>query len=181
MLAADPKVFSRFIISANRISAAGIPITGEKALACGGLSAFLGFACPAFSQHDYFLGRANCQTFLRSSFGVPLNNPCVAGQWTPPQITGNSFTVNGQTYVRLIPLLGPVAMDEMTATWPVGMLRPSDYYDAIKARWQALVESEIGKGWFRQCAGWLAGTLSKRCAAHYAIKKMQQALTEWKL
>jgi putative MFS transporter len=59
VLAADPSVFSRFMISAQRDG-----LTGAKAIATGGLGAFIGFASRAFLRHDYLLGRANCQALL---------------------------------------------------------------------------------------------------------------------
>jgi hypothetical protein len=47
------------------------PIEGSKAIACGGLEGFAGFISKEFRIHDYFLGRANCEKFLRDHFTVP--------------------------------------------------------------------------------------------------------------
>lgn len=46
-------------------------IDGSKAIACGALSGFAGFISKEFRIHDYFLGRANCEKFLRDHFTVP--------------------------------------------------------------------------------------------------------------
>jgi predicted acylesterase/phospholipase RssA len=44
---------------------------GERAIACGALGGFSGFMNKEFRVHDYFLGRYNCQVFLRDYFTVP--------------------------------------------------------------------------------------------------------------
>ena len=80
LLAADPDVFSRFMITPMRDGE-----VGGGALASNGLGAFLGFACPAFMRHDYLLGRANCQRYLRSSLVLAEDNPVFAGMWTDQQ------------------------------------------------------------------------------------------------
>lgn len=45
--------------------------TGSKAIACGAFSGFAGFVNKEFRIHDFFLGRANCEKFLRDHFTVP--------------------------------------------------------------------------------------------------------------
>lgn len=46
-------------------------------LACGGLGGFAGFFKKEFREHDFLLGRRNCQLFLKRYFSVPeaKNNP----------------------------------------------------------------------------------------------------------
>ena len=44
---------------------------GDKAIACGTLSGFGGFLSKEFRIHDYYLGRYNCEVFLRDYFTVP--------------------------------------------------------------------------------------------------------------
>jgi hypothetical protein len=44
-----------------------------QALACGSLGGFGGFLSKEFRIHDFFLGRHNCQSFLRKYFVVNLN------------------------------------------------------------------------------------------------------------
>jgi len=48
-------------------------IEGGKAIACGSLGGFSGFISKEFRIHDYFLGRANCEKFLRDHFTVPAD------------------------------------------------------------------------------------------------------------
>jgi len=48
------------------------PVQGAGAIACGSLGGFGGFLNKEFRIHDFFLGRANCEQFLRYHFNVPL-------------------------------------------------------------------------------------------------------------
>lgn len=49
-------------------------------LACGGLGGFAGFFKKGFREHDFLLGRRNCQLFLQKYFSVPeeKNNPILS-------------------------------------------------------------------------------------------------------
>lgn len=73
-LAADPDVYSRFMLSPVRAGANGLTLTGEKALASGGLGAFAGFLSEAYRHHDFLLGRRNAEYFLRTYFALPQDN-----------------------------------------------------------------------------------------------------------
>jgi len=48
-------------------------IEGKKAIACGFMGGFGGFIHKEFRVHDFFLGRANCERFLREYFTVDVN------------------------------------------------------------------------------------------------------------
>lgn len=43
---------------------------GSAAIACGSLGGFGGFLNKSFREHDFFLGRLNCQSFLRRHFRI---------------------------------------------------------------------------------------------------------------
>lgn len=45
-------------------------VAGDKAIACGALDGFGGFINKEFRIHDYFLGRHNCNIFLRDYFTI---------------------------------------------------------------------------------------------------------------
>lgn len=49
-------------------------IEGSRAIACGALGGFGGFFGKEFRRHDFFMGRRNCQRFLRSHFSIPVDN-----------------------------------------------------------------------------------------------------------
>lgn len=46
-------------------------VYGEKAIACGNLGGFGGFLHKDFREHDFYLGRFNCEIFLRDYFTIP--------------------------------------------------------------------------------------------------------------
>ncbi|WP_243348829.1 patatin-like phospholipase family protein [Parabacteroides sp. FAFU027] len=73
----DDDDFTRFMIVPVRYR------NEEKekySIACGSFGGFGGFFSKKFRQHDYMLGRRNCQRFLQNYFGVPQekNNPIIA-------------------------------------------------------------------------------------------------------
>jgi hypothetical protein len=179
VLAVDPDIFSRFMISANRDG-----IIGSKALATAGLGAFIGFACPAFARHDFMLGRQNCQRMLLETFGLPTTNPIVSPWYstaTAADKAAHTFQLNGQTMVRLIPLCGDTAVIETTEPWPVGKLDPENFRDLIETRWKMLLNGELPNEWWKPFTGWLGGLVSEGKVADTVIGKMNDALGEWRL
>lgn len=176
LLAADPSVFSRFMISAQRDA-----LTGAKAIATGGLGAFIGFASRAFMRHDYLLGRANCQALLSNFLLLSPNNPVMQDCWSEDALKWNSATLNGQQYVRVIPLLDNVAVAEGLDPWPKGALDPSIYKSAIEQRWKAILGAELQGLWWGKLVGWFGGLVSEGQVAEFAVQKMNEALKEWGL
>lgn len=55
-------------------SGAGTKIDGSKAIACGAMDGFSGFMHKEFRIHDYYLGRYNCEMFLRNYFTIPAEH-----------------------------------------------------------------------------------------------------------
>lgn len=68
----DPR---QFLIAPSRRSPSDPAqiLEGSKAIACGSLGGFGGFIHKNFRIHDFFLGRANCEHFLRCHFTVPYD------------------------------------------------------------------------------------------------------------
>lgn len=80
-IANNPDDASRFLIAPVRyVEDPKTKIEGSKAIACGFLGGFGGFINRDFRMHDYFLGRANCEQFLRYYFTIPVekNNPIIS-------------------------------------------------------------------------------------------------------
>src|SRR5215831_9973165 len=176
VLAVDPSVFSRFMISAQRDD-----LVGTKAIATGGLGAFIGFACRAFMRHDYLLGRANCQALLQKFLTLSPENPIMKGCWSEEALQLNSVQLNGQRNLRLIPLLDDVAVPESLDPWPKGALEPSVYKGAIEQRWKAVISGELRGLWWGKFLGWLGGLVSEEEVAEFVLRKMNDALKEWDL
>ena len=68
-----PKFFSK-----NAARSLIIPVNSDNKdypIACGSLGGFGGFFSKEFREHDFFLGRKNCQSFLRKYFSIEANPP----------------------------------------------------------------------------------------------------------
>ncbi len=140
-LAAESSVFSRFMITARRpMAAGGGEWIGSDAICSSGMSAFLGFMSEDYRRHDYFLGRANCQAFLRDVFAVPESNPVVSG-WTAAQGAAHGFKKGNIRYRRLIPLIGTAADPQANIPWPAGKFIPAALQGAVKARVNAVLSN----------------------------------------
>jgi Patatin-like phospholipase len=66
-LASEDEVLSRFMIAPTRNDA-----YKDAPIASASLDGFGGFLDKAFREHDFYLGRRNCQRFLNRRFGIPL-------------------------------------------------------------------------------------------------------------
>lgn len=174
LLAADPNVFSRFMLTAQRDGAAAF---GGPALASAGLDAFIGFACEDFAAHDYILGRKNCQDFLKNVFVLDKANPIMQLGWSTAQIAGHRLTE--AQFLPIIPLMREAAIPETLLPWPKGALDPEDYRNSIAARFAAIVEYE-GKqaSTFLKFATWLGANLGENGVASYVINRMNTYLAD---
>lgn len=169
LLALDNNVFSRFMISAQRAG-----LFGGAAIASSGLDAFLGFACQAFRRHDYLLGRANCQAFLRSEFVLPAGAKALNTGPSNAPLTTSAF-------LPIIPLVGAAAVTETPAPWPKGELDPEIYRGDIEKRFKALVDAGLSGGLGKKFAAWFLNEFADGSVADFVIGKMKQALTDLNL
>lgn len=76
-LLADERVRSRFVLGPARI-ADGALVAGSRAIAGGAIAGFAGFLDTAYRSHDFMLGRANAELFVRNYFVLPRTNPLFA-------------------------------------------------------------------------------------------------------
>ncbi len=115
-LANDPEIYSRFLVVPRR----GFRHDGTPepyTIACGSLEGFGGFLSRKFREHDYQLGRRNCQWFLKQYFTLPSEgekrNRLFDG-WSPEG--RKTFSVRKSTdpsvvlpILPIIPLMGSAA------------------------------------------------------------------------
>jgi hypothetical protein len=183
LMAADPNVFSRFMLSPTRGD-----ITGEEAIASGGVGAFIGFACPAFMRFDYLLGRANCPQFLRGLFNLSDTNPLFMN-WADPKfkdwvdrqrelVRRYAPAGQGENKLPIIPLVGDAAVDEALDPWPKGKLDPERYRDAIEARFRAIFELELSGDFAKAALGWIGAHATQRYVADVLINAMKAYLAK---
>jgi hypothetical protein len=139
-LAARPDCFSRFMITAKRGNK-----SGGEAIATASVCAFGGFLHKSFREHDYFLGRKNCQEFLNnvdSGLWFHDTNP-VFQEWIEKnQIAANQLKrkdSKGVSRLPLIPLYGSSSLEQISIPYPVGI------FDVESSSFQEQLEMRIDK------------------------------------
>jgi hypothetical protein len=138
--AMDPEIYSRYLVAPKR-SDQDDPMS-SKPLATALLGGFGGFLDRSFREHDYQLGRRNCQQFLQEHFAVGLNNPiAVAAQ---AAAVNQQFDKNHQ-HVRVIPLFGTAYPPIDLPEWPrIDYARLQAIETRIRGRADAVV-SELAR------------------------------------
>jgi len=119
----DPKVFNRFLIGPKRKLHDDSATVGGKALCGEGLGAFLGFMCRDYREHDFLLGRKNCQDFLTQTFVLGDGNTLFAAGIQPQLDASLPKPMGG---VRpIVPLYGSASVPQQQPDWPAGKFRPN--------------------------------------------------------
>ena len=141
----DEAVFSRFLINpirANPIIGATGAWTGGQAIASSALAAFGGFLSSSFREHDFLLGRKNCQSFLLKHFSLPDTNSLFhAPFWSDDQ-----KRLYGQTdpgFLPIIPLMGSAKTPLSAPPWPKNSFDPDTIRDLIEARLERLAARTV--------------------------------------
>jgi len=123
---------------------------GAKAIACGALHGFGGFLHKEFRIHDYFLGRANCEKFLRDHFTVPANstNLITEGYSGLSEVQRENFysMASAERELPIIPVLSPrqsgkyLPIFSSGTDWPSRDVRDIDRFNGdIQKRVQAIL------------------------------------------
>jgi hypothetical protein len=116
-LAVDETHGSRYLIGPKR----SIDEKPQRyALASGLLGGFGGFVARSFRDHDFQLGRRNCQQFLRATFGLPEANPVVrswAARVNRSRVEMRPSNNQPANY-GLVPLLGSAESEVVLPPWP---------------------------------------------------------------
>jgi hypothetical protein len=114
-LARNDDIYSRFLIIPTRSDR-----FGKGAIASASLGGFGGFFERSFREHDFQLGRRNCQKFLQNHFGIPVSalddNEVFRGKWSKEAINRFRYQkeVNGTLdyYVPIIPDMSVTGWDD---------------------------------------------------------------------
>ena len=123
ILAADPKHGSRYLIGPSRVTSNGKE--QRYGIASGLLSGFGGFVARLFRDHDYQLGRRNCQRFLQTTFALPADNDIIKS-W-PASVDKTEFKAiqtdadkrrNAPEAYCIIPLCGTAKAEVVLPAWP---------------------------------------------------------------
>jgi len=118
-------------------------IEGSKAIACGFLGGFGGFIHKEFRIHDFFLGRANCEHFLRRYFVVSENttNPIFKDGYK--NIPKDKF-VSKDGHRQIIPVFKPAENRMYMPTFTHGGIWPVRTEKDIK-RFKKPLRKRAGK------------------------------------
>lgn len=83
------------VFPVRRQQVAGDPGSGEQRapypIACGALDGFGGFFSRHFREHDFYLGRKNCQSFLRKHFSLRPDQVFTRDEAGNDQVDGSLF------------------------------------------------------------------------------------------
>lgn len=112
--------FSRFVIAPTAKD------NPQQPLQCSTLGAFGGFFARGFREHDFLLGRRNCQKFLSDSFKLPESNAIIARGlaeagddaprlrtlWSQPAPASAGNALPHELWLPLIPLFGSALTEQ---------------------------------------------------------------------
>jgi len=189
-LAGDENTYSRFLIAPSRGPS---PETDGFALACGALGGFSGFLSERYRQHDYMLGRRNCQQFLRSHFCLPVENDSVFGVVNPSlKKPGSPWFIPagppdqpGPPSLPIIPLMSPLDQEESLPQWPANVFKVESLRDPATKRLDAvldrLLKTSVHLNWFFQWLAKLGLARVRSAAVDKVISVVTQQLQARKL
>ena len=162
--ALDENNYGKFLISPVRYSGK-LSFEGSQALACSVLGGFGGFLHRDFRVHDFFLGRANCERFLRHYFAVPktTTNPIFVNGYA------NCNTDLFATKDCLLPIIPLFTPEKEVPYQPVlsnnqqfPQLKKSElahYQGKIKTRIQAILLTLSNYSWTEKALLWIGSKI----------------------
>lgn len=148
---ANKDVFSRFLVAPLRKTDTGH--NAERAIACGFFHGFGGFLSRDFREHDYHLGRRNCQQFLKKHFALPdtlvEDNPIFEGTLEKSYFIADEK--NNKKYYPVIPVVKNSSVDEEQGKdnkWPsYSSRKKAELKGGIKQRVNAILRTTLPFGW----------------------------------
>jgi hypothetical protein len=162
-------------------------VGGDEAIACGSLAGFGGFIDKEFRVHDYFLGRFNCEMFLRNYFTISdttvESNPIFKEGYEG--IDKEQFKSDKGGY-QIIPIFTPnpepgyfpIPTFSNGTNWPVIQNDKIEVFRKdIKNRVQALVMNAVKLKWYNRFFVWIgAKVVLNRILTKAAIDTIKKAL-----
>lgn len=186
--AQDENDFSQFLIAPRR-EIDGELEEGSKAIACGFLGGFGGFIHKEFRIHDYFLGRANCERFLREHFTVDINtsNPIFLEGYQ--NVDPSKHVSSDKSRRQIIPLFTE-AKKEMYmpvfsggSNWPKINGKEIDRLKKpLKRRAGKFIMNMASYSWLQRILIWVGnGVLIKGKVAKTVINVIKKSMDDYKL
>jgi hypothetical protein len=117
VLAANEEIYSQFLIGPSD-GATLLPTDNRNHIdICGAtLFGFGAFLFRDFRDHDFQLGRRNCQRFLQTSFALPQGND-LFDDW-PADLKTTSLIAPDRDHLPIIPLFGTARQEVPRPYWP---------------------------------------------------------------
>lgn len=191
---------SQFLISPSRLltDANGTVLQelfGEEAIACGTLGGFGGFLSKEFRIHDYYLGRYNCEVFLRDYFTIPeaalqQNKIFREGYAHINKELYVSMVDNEKSY-PIIPLFtertGPftikIPVFSSGTNWPAMTEKEVDAFQKpLRNRVQKMLLNMAELGGFTNVLLWVgAKVILNKMLGNKVAKAIKNSLYQWKL
>jgi len=145
--AMSPLKSGQFLIAPTRPALSGDDIgkkiEGSKAIACGAFDGFSGFMNKEFRIHDYYLGRYNCEMFLRNYFTIPSDHinkhPIFSAGYEGVDL--NKFKSFHDDSYQIIPIFKPIKSDY----YPMPFFSSGNQWPTIAAEKLNLYETAIKK------------------------------------
>lgn len=168
---------------------------GEKAIACGALEGFGGFLDKEFRIHDYFLGRHNCETFLRDYFTLPADalelNPIFASGYSGIDKTHFGSMATGDMRYQIIPIFterpvpGTFAMPVFSSgtNWPSFSEKELDRFSKpVKQRIEKVILNLADFNWLTSGLLWIGSrAVLRRLIANKVMEAIKASLRDWEL
>lgn len=198
MLAMEDTHASQYLITPSRYfkDADGKieEVSGDMAIACGSLGGFGGFISKEFRIHDYYLGRFNCEIFLRDYFTIPekaLENNEIFKNGYAGVVNKEKFKSSKDNSYQIIPILKdrpekgyfPMPVFSNGNNWPLieeGII--DGYKPKIKRRVQKVILNLFKLGFVNRIlifAG--AKIVLNRMLTDKTLDAIKNELLKWKL
>lgn len=171
-------------------------VFGEEAIACGTLHGFGGFLSKEFRIHDYYLGRYNCEIFLRDHFTVPSSvlesNPIFKdGYQNVPdkeKYRSSKASETGEVYYQIIPVFTEregfkIPVFSSGSNWPVIKEKEIDRFDKpLRKRVEKILLNMMElKGISRPLMYIGAKVVINRLASRKLLDTIKNSLRKWEL
>lgn len=194
--AMDDNCAGQFLITPSRripkLTGSGeIDAAGDNAIACGALGGFSGFISKEFRVHDYFLGRFNCELFLRDYFTVSeeaINTNPIFGEGYKGIDKEAFASKRKKGQYQIIPIFTPHPPDDYFPVpefscgknWPVITEDKIDAFRPLmKKRAGKLLMNSVKLKGFTRFLVWVgAKVVLNRLLANTALSTIKKSLNE---
>ena len=153
-----------------------VPIDGTKAIASGSLGGFGGFLDKNFREHDFYLGRINCKSFLQKHFCFPAGtkNKIFTDGYAAQEAKDEFTYVDPETKEKLLPIIpdvnklrpgGDFDLDKLYGQLIFPRLDHDDFEDdfgrhesSLVKRVKFVIKSNAKLGWGMNLGLWWIGS-----------------------